>query len=183
MRKTTMTMQHLGKFLGIGLCASALVLTGCTKDTQDAGTENADNAENQDTDTGTSGAENSDEQMEAAVLAAVRQRLDEPIGAVLRVPAQGELRDNFHAGGSPHSTDFSPRDREICAAVGPWLRAQGLFFAGLDVIGDYLTEINVTSPTGLQEIDRFDGVSLERQIWDAIETRLANGPTARRWMS
>ena len=64
MRKTTMTMQHLGKFLGIGLCASALVLTGCTKDTQDAGTENADNAENQDTDTGTSGAENSDEQME-----------------------------------------------------------------------------------------------------------------------
>ena len=107
----------------------------------------------------------------------------EPIGAVLRVPAQGELRDNFHAGGSPHSTDFSPRDREICAAVGPWLRAQGLFFAGLDVIGDYLTEINVTSPTGMQEINRLGGLegdaTMEAKFWAGVEARLAGAGPAK----
>jgi glutathione synthase len=65
------------------------------------------------------------------------------------------------------------RDREICAAIGPTLRQQGMIFVGIDVIGDWLTEINVTSPTGIQEIDRFDGISIESMIWDRIEARLA----------
>jgi glutathione synthase len=68
---------------------------------------------------------------------------------------------------------LTPRDREICAAIGPSLKRQGLIFVGIDVIGDYLTEINVTSPTGLQEINRFDEVNLEAKIWDAIEARYA----------
>jgi glutathione synthase len=68
---------------------------------------------------------------------------------------------------------LSKRDLEICEALGPVLREQGLVFVGIDVIGDWMTEINVTSPTGLQEIDRFDGVSLEAQIWDRIEARHA----------
>jgi glutathione synthase len=96
----------------------------------------------------------------------------EPAGAVLRVPQAGEARANLHAGAKPVKTTLTPREREICAAIGPTLRERGLIFVGIDVIGDYMTEINVTSPTGLQEIDRFNGVSLEAQIWDAIEARL-----------
>jgi glutathione synthase len=96
----------------------------------------------------------------------------EPAGAVMRVPAQGEARANLHAGGTALKTQLTAREREICAAIGPTLRQQGLIFVGIDVIGDYLTEINVTSPTGLQEINRFDGVKLEAQLWDAIERRL-----------
>lgn len=97
----------------------------------------------------------------------------EPAGAVNRVPAAGESRSNMHVGGRPEKAGLTPRDRAICAAIGPTLREQGLIFVGIDVIGDYLTEINVTSPTGLQEIDRFDGVCLEAQIWDAIEAKRA----------
>jgi glutathione synthase len=97
----------------------------------------------------------------------------EPAGAVLRVPASGEARANLHVGGTAVAADLSPRDREICAAIGPILREQGLIFVGIDVIGDYLTEINVTSPTGLQEIYRLSGLRLEGAIWDAIERRLA----------
>ena len=67
---------------------------------------------------------------------------------------------------------LTAREREICAAIGPTLKKQGLVFVGIDVIGDYLTEINVTSPTGLQEINRFDGTTLEAKVWDAIEARL-----------
>jgi glutathione synthase len=93
-------------------------------------------------------------------------------GAVTRVPAAGEARANLHVGGRAVKTDLSPRDREICAAIGPELAARGLIFVGIDVIGDYLTEINVTSPTGLQEINRFDGKRLEADIWDAIESRI-----------
>ncbi|MEA2754027.1 MAG: glutathione synthase, partial [Aliidongia sp.] len=100
----------------------------------------------------------------------------EPAGAVMRVPAQGEARANLHAGGTALKTALTAREREICTAIGPTLRAQGLIFVGIDVIGDYLTEINVTSPTGLQEINRFDGVKLEAQLWDAIERRLADRP-------
>jgi glutathione synthase len=100
----------------------------------------------------------------------------EPAGAVMRVPAQGEARANLHAGGTALKTDLTAREVEICAAIGPTLREQGLIFVGIDVIGDYLTEINVTSPTGLQEINRFDGVKLEAQLWDAIERRLADRP-------
>lgn len=96
----------------------------------------------------------------------------EPLGAVLRVPAAGEARANLHVGGTAMRTEITPREREICAAIGPTLKAKGLIFVGIDVIGDYLTEINVTSPTGLQEINRLDGVTLERQVWDAIEQRL-----------
>ncbi len=96
----------------------------------------------------------------------------EPLGAVLRVPEKGEARANFHAGGKAQKSKLTKREREICAAIGPRLRELGLVFVGIDVIGDCLTEINVTSPTGIQEINRFDGVKLEAKVWDAIETRL-----------
>jgi glutathione synthase len=95
----------------------------------------------------------------------------EAAGAVNRVPAKGEARSNLHVGGTAIKASLSPRDREICEAIGPALKQRGLIFVGIDVIGDYLTEINVTSPTGLQEINRFDGVRLETRIWDAIEAR------------
>jgi len=104
----------------------------------------------------------------------------EPLGAVLRVPPPGEARANLHVGGKAVKTTLSPREREICAAIGPILRAQGLVFVGIDVIGDYLTEINVTSPTGIQEINRLDGVRLEEPLWDAIERRLATPNEAER---
>ncbi|WP_119418062.1 glutathione synthase [Desertibaculum subflavum] len=93
-------------------------------------------------------------------------------GAVNRVPAAGEARSNMHVGGKPVKSPMSKRDLEICERIGPELKRLGLVFVGIDVIGDYITEINVTSPTGLQEINRFDGVKLEAKIWDAIERRL-----------
>jgi len=96
----------------------------------------------------------------------------EAVGAVSRVPQQGEARANFHAGGSARATTLTQREQDICAAIGPTLRQQGLVFVGIDVIGDYMTEINVTSPTGIQEINRLDGVQLERILWDAIEGRV-----------
>ncbi len=96
----------------------------------------------------------------------------EPVGVVNRVPAEGEARSNMHVGGRPEKCTLSVRDREICAAIGPTLRAQGMIFVGIDVIGDWLTEINVTSPTGIQEIDRFDGINIAGMIWDRIETKL-----------
>ena len=99
----------------------------------------------------------------------------EPVGAVLRVPPVGEARANLHVGGTAKKATLSARDREICAAIGPTLREQGLVFVGIDVIGDYLTEINVTSPTGIQEINRLDGARLETAVWDAIDARLAAG--------
>ena len=93
-------------------------------------------------------------------------------GAINRIPEAGEARANMHAGAEPVKSTLDARDEEICDAIGPELKARGLIFVGIDVIGGYLTEINVTSPTGLQEINRFDGVKLEAQIWDAIEARL-----------
>jgi glutathione synthase len=96
----------------------------------------------------------------------------EAMGAVLRVPPEGEARANLHVGARPVKTELTVRDREICAAIGPTLRAQGLVFVGIDVIGDWLTEINVTSPTGIQEIARLDGTEIAPRIWDAIEKRL-----------
>ena len=95
----------------------------------------------------------------------------EAAGAVNRIPPAGDARANLHVGGRAEKATLSRRDLEICEALGPVLREQGLVFVGIDVIGDWLTEINVTSPTGLQEIDRFDGVCLEARIWDAIEAR------------
>jgi glutathione synthase len=96
----------------------------------------------------------------------------EAVGAINRVPAAGEARSNMHVGGRPEKSSLTPRDRQICDAIGPVLRDRGMIFVGIDVIGNYLTEINVTSPTGLQEINRFDKVVLEDRIWDAIEKRL-----------
>ena len=96
----------------------------------------------------------------------------EPAGAINRVPAAGEARSNMHVGGRPEKSPLTDRDLEICAAIGPTLREQGMIFVGIDVIGDYLTEINVTSPTGLQEIARFDGVHIEKTIWDKIEDKV-----------
>jgi glutathione synthase len=92
-------------------------------------------------------------------------------GAVSRIPVSGEARANFHAGGSARKTTLTSRERDICAAIGPTLREKGLVFVGIDVIGDYLTEINVTSPTGIQEINQLDGVQLEVSLWDAMECR------------
>lgn len=96
----------------------------------------------------------------------------EPKGAVNRVPSPGEARSNLHVGGKAQKTELTAREREICAAIGPTLKDQGLIFVGIDVIGDYLTEINVTSPTGLQEIERFDGISIACDIWDSIESKI-----------
>jgi glutathione synthase len=93
------------------------------------------------------------------------------VGATNRVPQEGEARSNMHVGGTPKPTTLTRREQEICDAIGPELKARGQIFVGIDVIGDYLTEINVTSPTGLQEVNRFDNVCLEATIWDAIEER------------
>ncbi|MFN3077054.1 MAG: glutathione synthase [Alphaproteobacteria bacterium] len=95
----------------------------------------------------------------------------EAAGAVNRIPKDGEARSNLHVGGTAAPSRLTPREHEICETIGPALRERGLIFVGIDVIGGYLTEINVTSPTGLQEINRFDGVCLEARIWDAIEQR------------
>jgi glutathione synthase len=97
----------------------------------------------------------------------------EPVGAFLRVPAKGEARSNLHVGGTAHQSMLTARETEICQIIGPTLKEMGLLFVGIDVIGDWLTEINVTSPTGLQEINSFDGAQLEANIWDAIEARLS----------
>jgi len=95
----------------------------------------------------------------------------EPVGAINRVPGEGETRSNMHVGGRPEKVELTARDREICARIGPLLREKGQVFVGIDVIGDYLTEINVTSPTGIQELERFDGVNVAARIWEAIEAR------------
>ena len=97
----------------------------------------------------------------------------EPVGAINRVPAKGETRSNMHVGGRPEKVGLTERDREICAAIGPVLREKGQVFVGIDVIGDYLTEINVTSPTGIQELERFDGTNAAALIWEAVEARRA----------
>ncbi len=96
-----------------------------------------------------------------------------PVGAINRVPAKGETRSNMHVGGRPEKVGLTARDREICDRIGPLLREKGQVFVGIDVIGDYLTEINVTSPTGIQELERFDGINVAERIWQAIEAKLA----------
>ena len=92
-------------------------------------------------------------------------------GAINRVPAIGEARSNMHVGGRPEPTSLTRREEEICAALGPELQRRGLIFTGIDIIGNYLTEINVTSPTGIQEVKRFGGPDGAKLIWDAIERR------------
>ncbi|MGB1034702.1 MAG: glutathione synthase [Primorskyibacter sp.] len=96
-----------------------------------------------------------------------------PVGAINRIPAAGETRSNLHVGGRAEQVDLTDRDREICDRIGPLLREKGQIFVGIDVIGAYLTEINVTSPTGIQELERFDRVNVAARIWEAIETRRA----------
>ncbi len=96
----------------------------------------------------------------------------EPVGAINRVPAAGETRSNMHVGGRPEKSGLTERDLEICARIGPTLREKGQIFVGIDVIGRYLTEINVTSPTGIQELERFDGRNIAALVWEAIENRL-----------
>ena len=95
-----------------------------------------------------------------------------PVGAVNRVPAKGEARSNMHVGGKPMKCELTGRDREICEIIGPSLKEKGLLFVGIDVIGSYLTEINVTSPTGIQELSRFEDTNIASLIWDAIEKKL-----------
>ncbi|MEM6488288.1 MAG: glutathione synthase [Pseudomonadota bacterium] len=97
----------------------------------------------------------------------------EPIGAINRVPQKGEDRSNMHVGGRAEAAGLDARDREICARIGPLLRERGLIFVGIDVIDGRLTEINVTSPTGIQELERFSGINAAGLIWDAVERRHA----------
>lgn len=97
------------------------------------------------------------------------------LGAVNRVPAENDIRSNMVRGGAARETDLTPREREICATIGPELKARGLIFVGIDVIDGNLTEINVTSPTGVRAIKRLGGPDLAAAIWDAIETRRATG--------
>ena len=92
-------------------------------------------------------------------------------GAINRVPAAGEARSNMHVGGRPEATTLTAREKHICDTIGPELKKRGLIFTGIDVIGDYLTEINVTSPTGIHEVKRFGGADIAKLIWDAIERR------------
>ncbi|HEX4534133.1 MAG TPA: glutathione synthase [Rhizomicrobium sp.] len=96
----------------------------------------------------------------------------EVAGAINRVPAAGESRSNMHVGGRPEATTLTAREEEICKTIGPELKARGLIFTGIDVIGDYLTEINVTSPTGILEVKKFGGADIAALLWDAIEKRL-----------
>jgi len=95
----------------------------------------------------------------------------EPVGAINRVPPAGEARSNMHVGGRPEATTLTEREKFICATIGPELKKRGLIFTGIDVIGDYLTEINVTSPTGIHEVRRFGGADIAALVWDAIERR------------
>ncbi len=97
----------------------------------------------------------------------------EPLGGVLRIPQEDETRGNIHVGGRVERVAVDDRDRAICARMAPRLRADGLWFVGLDIIGGFVSEVNVTSPTGVQEIDRLDGVSLEARVFDFVEAKAA----------
>ena len=98
----------------------------------------------------------------------------EPVGAINRVPKAGETRSNMHVGGKAEPAKLSQRDREICRSIGPILKNRGQVFVGIDVIGDYLTEINVTSPTGIQELEQFDKVNIAEMIWHAVEKKVGS---------
>jgi glutathione synthase len=97
----------------------------------------------------------------------------EPVGAINRIPAEGQVRSNLARGGRAEAVELTARDREICDIIGPELKKRGLIFVGIDVIGDYLTEINVTSPTGAQQLKRFTGVDVTERLWDVIEAKRA----------
>ncbi|ENP35127.1 glutathione synthase [Brucella abortus] len=95
----------------------------------------------------------------------------EPVGALNRVPSETDARSNMHVGGRPEQSKLTPREREISARIGPSLKERGFILVGIDVIGDYMTEINVTSPTGIREIERFDGTNIAALFWNAVEAR------------
>ncbi len=95
----------------------------------------------------------------------------EAIGAINRVPAKGETRSNMHVGGRAEAVKLTARDEEICKVIGPHLKERGLLLTGIDVIGDWLTEINVTSPTGVQEVRKFGGADISAALWDWVEKR------------
>ena len=97
----------------------------------------------------------------------------EPVGAINRVPAEHDSRSNMHVGGRAEATELTPREREICARIGPSLRERGFILVGIDVIGDYMTEINVTSPTGVREVKKFGGAHIAALFWDAVEAKRA----------
>jgi glutathione synthase len=96
----------------------------------------------------------------------------EVAGAINRVPAVDETRSNLHVGGKAEPATLTKRDQEICARLGPELKRRGLIFTGIDVIGDYLTEINVTSPTGIRQIGEFGGPDIAAMIWDVVEKKV-----------
>ena len=100
----------------------------------------------------------------------------EPLGALLRIPSEREVRANLHVGGRAVRTEIGPADRRIVERIGPRLRSDGLFFVGIDVIDGRLTEINVTSPTGIQEMGRLDGVVYEKRVLDRVEAIVREGP-------
>lgn len=93
------------------------------------------------------------------------------VGAINRVPAEGEARSNMHVGGRAEAIGMTAREHEICERIGPSLKERGFIFVGIDVIGDYMTEINVTSPTGIREVKNFGGADISALIWDAIEAK------------
>ena len=93
----------------------------------------------------------------------------EPVGAINRIPAEGQVRSNLAKGGRAEAVELSARDKEICVAIGPALKERGLLFVGIDVIGDYLTEINVTSPTGARQLKGFGGPDAVVVLWDRVE--------------
>ncbi len=95
----------------------------------------------------------------------------EPVGAILRVPQGVEHRGNIHVGAAVIRAELTPRDREICRVIGPYLKAAAQVFVGIDVIGDWLTEVNVTSPTGIHEINAFEGICVEAMVLDAAIER------------
>ena len=96
----------------------------------------------------------------------------EYVGSVARIPKKGSIKANFHAGGSAQRSGLVFKDRKICSRLKPYLKKKGLFFTGIDAIGNYLTEINVTSPTGMQEINRLDNTRLEKIFWDKLEKKI-----------
>jgi glutathione synthase len=95
----------------------------------------------------------------------------EAVGAINRVPGEDEARSNMHVGGRAEKIDITDREREICAAIGPELKKRGFIFVGIDVIGDVMTEINVTSPTGIREVKKFGGADIAALFWDAVEAK------------
>jgi glutathione synthase len=97
----------------------------------------------------------------------------EPVGAINRVPAESDARSNMHVGGRAEATELTAREKEICARIGPSLKERGFILVGIDVIGDYMTEINVTSPTGIREIKRFGGADIAQLFWDVVEAKRA----------